>query len=231
LPIEERRRVDRRRQLKTEQAEHLTLKIENMKSIKILTSVALVALTLFPAAIRVIAVEEQPAFTAGASAIGSTISSVIISANGKDQGAPVINTINAASDLAGSVISNYVGNVSVVANYTNTTVSLPVNLTNGFAVGNAIIIRHVTDDTYERRIVTTFTSATNLTVTVAPTTAVIPGDLIYRADALSTIAWGASTNTVTGTCLVAGKKGKPILMDLAGTSVVVLRNVAGTFVK
>lgn len=151
---------------------------------------------------------------------GTTLSSVIISANAYNDGCPVVTYYNATSDKAGSKLQFYLCDTNQQANYASSSTSIPVTATNGFASGDIIIIRHYATDTYERRVLTTFTSATNLTVTLAPVTALAVGDQVYHTTTVGApwIACGNATVTSSGNSLVAGQPGCPLLCDLDGTS-------------
>ncbi|HVX56971.1 MAG TPA: hypothetical protein VHA37_04515 [Candidatus Saccharimonadales bacterium] len=148
----------------------------------------------------------------------ATASSAVISANGLNAGAPVVTGLSAASDKAGSVVQYYKVNSMTVATNVNTTTSLPVNTTNGFLSGDVIVIRHAATDSYEKRILTTYTTVGTMNVTVAPTTALAAGDTIYDVSVAGAIPWGPLTNTITGAGICSGQPGMPLLLDITGTS-------------
>lgn len=193
--------------------------------IKSLFMVALLALTALPA----FALEELPYFAGGGTDVGTTLCYAVVSANGKNQGAPVVTYLNATSDKAASVVQFYSIATNTTANYVSTTTSLPVQYTNGFASGDIIVIRHLSKDTYERRILTTFTGATNLTVTVAPTVALAVGDQVYKATATGSIPCGATTLSLLGTGIYAGQNGKPLLLEVDSTSAGQINAVAAKY--
>jgi len=193
------------------------------------TSMALALCALF--AMPLSAADAIPAFAGGGTDVGTNLCYAVVSANGKDQGTPVVTFLSATSDLSSSAVTFYSAGTPTYANYVSTTTSCPVASTNGFAANDVIIIRHVAADTYERRIVDTFTSATNLTVTVAPTTALAVGDLVYKATAGGTIPVGNTTLTLNGAGIYAGQKGKPLLLEVNGTSACQVNAVAATYVK
>lgn len=167
----------------------------------------------------------------GGNASGTTLASVIISARSANIGAPQLTHLNVTSDKAGSLLKFYVPSASTAANFTNSTTSLPVNQTNGFASSDIIIIQHVNTDTYERRVLTTFTSSTNLTVTSAPSTAVIPGDIIWDVGqtAVANVPVGNTNISLIGNGLFAAPPGQPVLLDLDGTSACSINAVSGTY--
>jgi len=174
----------------------------------------------------------KPFFSGTGVAVGTTVAYGVVSALSANGQTPVITSIAADSDLATSKLRfYYVPQAPTSCNYVSTTTSIPVQSTNGFTATDVIIIRHVATDTYERRLLTTFTSATNLTVTVAPTVATAVNDLIYRATTNSVVPWGAILN-ISGTGLggtnyfqnprgiAVGQPNYPLLFDLDGTSLV-----------
>lgn len=173
----------------------------------------------------------QYGFSLGSTNPATALSYAIVSANSANNGAPVITFLSADSDLAASKIQFYKVDALTVANYTNATVTLPVGSTNNIADGGKIIIRHVQNDTYEKRILTTSTGSTNLVVTVAPLGAVLPGDIIYHVvtTGAGQLRWGASTNTLAGTRIHTGQAGYPLLLEIDGTSLAGLNLVSGYY--
>jgi hypothetical protein len=161
---------------------------------------------------------QLTAYATGGTDVGTTLCYAVISANGRAQVAPVITFLNVTSDKATSVVQFYTLGSPTGASQTNATVSVPVGSTNTFVSGDVIVIQHLADDTYERRVLTTFTSSTNLTLTVAPTSAVVPGDLIYRATTAGFIPCGAATLSLTGSGIYSGQPGKPLLLEVDCTS-------------
>jgi hypothetical protein len=177
------------------------------------------------------AVPEVPVYSTGGTDVSTTLCYAVISANGKNQGNPVITYLNATSDKSASIVQFYKAGTPTAANYVSTSTSIPVVATNGFASTDVIIIRHLADDTYERRVLTTFTSSTNLTVTSAPTTALAVGDLVYKATAAGTIPCGATTVSLSGAGIYSGQAGKPLLLEVDGTSACQVNAVSAAYVK
>jgi len=200
-----------------------------MKIKNILSVLFLVVLALLPAMVQ--AVDEIPFFAGGGTDVGTTLCYAVVSANGKNQGVPVVTYVNATSDKAGSIIQFYNITTSTAANVVSTSTALPVTSTNGFASGDIIVIRHLLDDTYERRILTTFTTATNLVTTVAPTVALVVGDIVYRAATAGFIPVGSATLQIVGDGIYAGQPGKPLLLEVDCTSAGQINAVAAKFVK
>jgi hypothetical protein len=160
----------------------------------------------------------------------------IVGARSGNQGAPVVTGINAGSDLASSVITTYKVTAVATCTFTNSTTTLFVNNTNGFATmsSSVIVIQHFTDDSYEKRILQTSgqSASTNLSVTVAPMGTVVPGDKIYYCITTGAprIFWGASTNTLSNLGgITVGQPGLPLLMEISITSNGGINTVSGFY--
>lgn len=199
--------------------------LKNLTGLALLTMLAFTSIPTAQAA-----PEELSVWSGGGTDVSTTLCYTVVSANSKNNGQPVVTYLNATSDKAASVLTFYTAGTPTSCNYTNTTVSIPVNSTNGFAANDVIVIWHKLTDTYERRIVDTFTSATNITVTVASTAATVPGDQIYKATAAGTIPVGNATKELNGTGIYSGQRGKPLLIDLDGTSAVQVNAASAIYV-
>lgn len=168
-------------------------------------------------AIPVLAIDPPlPGFAASTTNIG-TLSSAIISARSSNGGAPRVTTLSVGSDKLASKVQFYKVLTEVQASHTNATTVLPVNSTNTLSA--TIIVRHLVNDVYEKRTVSGFGS-TNLTVSAAPLQETVPGDIIYgvTSTGVGSIAWGASTNTLTSAGgLYFGQPNKPLLLEIDAT--------------
>lgn len=182
---------------------------------------------------------DQPvaraAYSTGGTAVGTTLSYAVVSPfTSVAGGAPVITYISGTSDKAGSILKFYNTGTNSSANFVSTTTSVPVTATNGFGINDIIVIQHVATDTYERRILTTFTSATNLTVTVAPTVALAVGDRVFdcNTNSAATIPVGNATKEVVTAGIggvYAGQPGQPLLIDLDLTSAGQINTVTAVY--
>ena len=187
---------------------------------------SLLALTAFGAP------EEKVVFAGGGTDVGNTICYAVVSAASANGGTPVVTYLNATSDLSSSKVTFYTYGTNTFVNAAQPgTTFIPVNATNGFVNGDVIVIRHVATDTYEKRILTTFTTNGVLVVTAAPTVATAAGDVIYRVSAAGSIPVGAATLALTGEGIYAGEKGKPLLLEVDGTSTCQLNAVCAKYVK
>lgn len=154
----------------------------------------------------------------------TALSWAIVPAKSANNGTPYVTYLNASSDLAfNQGVYAYQITTNTTANFVSTTTSVPVAQTNGFTVNDVIIIRHLADENYEKRVVTTFTSGTNLTLTVAPMEALAIGDLVYRCqtNAGPNIAMTTSNVTLIGSIsgpIFSGQKGMPLLIEVNATT-------------
>lgn len=207
-----------------------TTKTKSLKTMKKLISTLLVlAVVCLPA--QLFAQSGLKSTATGGTDVGTTLCYAVISANGNNQSAPVLTYLNATSDKAASVVQFYTAGTPVRADVASSTTNLVVASgdTNGFAANDVVIIRHLATDTYERRILTPNTTATNLNLTVAPTTTVAVGDLIYKATAAGSIPVGNATKELVGPGIYAGQRGKPLLLEVDGTSACQINAVAASY--
>ncbi len=155
------------------------------------------------------------------------------SANG---GAPGVTYINAGSDSnACQLLFSKVTHVTTTT-YTNQTVSIPVASTNGFASGDVVIIEDVATGSYTRGTLTTFTGATNLTLTASPyggDAAIPAGSKIYRTVNAGQIQWGASTNGLGPARFIwVGQAGYPLMLQIPGnTAAAYINSVGGEYIR
>lgn len=206
----------------------ITEKTTMKTNIRYLLGAVLLALSLPALALD----DPTTGFGVGTTNAGTTLSWAIVSARSANNGTPAVTFLNMGSGTAAATTTFWKCTSQTTARYaTNSTVTLSVTQTNGFASGDNIIIRHMTDDSYEKRTLTTMTTATNLVTTVAPLTAVVPGDLIYKVVSAGTIIGGAAaTNSTTGTPIWVGQKGKPLMVDInAGGNTACMNAVGGTY--
>jgi len=177
--------------------------------------IAVLALGALTAPRAQAAPDELTVWAGGGTDVGTTLCYAVTSTYSRSGGSPVITFLSATSDKGASVVQFYTAASPVQCNYTNSTVTIPVTSTNGFNFSSGIIvIRHWLTDTYERRILTTSTGSTNLTVTSAPTAAVLPGDQIWPMATAGAIPCGNTTLTLNGTGIYSGQRGKPLLFEV-----------------
>lgn len=147
-------------------------------------------------------------------------SNYVASANSANGGVARILYLNTTGGNPDNVTSFYGPTATAtMANYVGATTSVPVASTNGFASGDVVVIRHRATDTYEMGVLTTFTSATNLTLTANQVTACAVGDVVYKMEAAGSILTGAAKEINAPSGLWIAKRPGPVLLRLGGTSV------------
>jgi hypothetical protein len=170
-------------------------------------------------------------FAGNGTDVGTTLNYFVVSANGRDQGVPVITFVNVTSDKSDSVLKFYSAGTPV--NCTQASVqatNIVVASTNGFAAGDVIIIRYQATDNYARRVVHDVTQGTNIVTTAVLTTPTAAGDLVYKATAAGSIPVGNATLNLIGTGIYAGQRGKPLLVEVDATSACEINAIAGQFI-
>lgn len=204
---------------------------------KILTALAVAAVCLLPARADVIGLGGPAVngFCTSSTNQASALSWAVVTSRSGNNGTPVVTFLGYGSDLAAFQIQSYKVNAQCVCNFTNSTVTIPVNTTNGFnAAGSAVIvIRHKLTDDYEKRILTTSTGTTNLVTTVGAQETIVPGDTIYqciKTGAGSLVGGAAITNTLAAPGgIFIGQQGLPLLLEINGTSGASLYSASGYF--
>jgi len=182
-------------------------------------------------------VGDLPAYTAVSTNGATTLSWVIISAKGFNNGAPLLTFVSATSDLSSSKIQAYKVNATVKEAFTNSTTRLDVVQTNTFAPSGVVVIRHIQNDWYEKRTIAAgaawSTGATNIVLTAAPLQAVIPGDIIYQVTTTgaASIPVGATTLNLSGWDIITGEGGRPLLLEINGTSSATLNAASAVYLN
>jgi hypothetical protein len=183
-----------------------------MKSfLSIILGVAILAITIIP-------VQAQIKFEAGT---GTDVSTTLCyyAFSSKGAGTPVIKYLNVTSDKASSVVQFYTAGSSILV--TNSVIAgtntiLLTGTTSGFQTNDVIVIRSVSNDTYQRTSVSQV--AAGSIVTAQNTAfALAAGDVIYRMSTAGAIPVGNATVTITGACY-SGARDKPLLLEVDGTS-------------
>ena len=135
---------------------------------------------------------------------------------------PVVNYLNLSGlSSAAITLQSYVSTNSTSANYANSTTTIPVVSTNGWAAGWAVIHHQASDARFaDEAIYVSSLGATNLVAAIAPVTAVGPGDTIFAQVASASIPVASSTTAVaiSGSGILTGQRGKPYLLILSSTA-------------
>jgi hypothetical protein len=197
--------------------------------VELLLTVAVIALVvaLFsPPVVRAqpsIGAKYQAYSTVGVALGGSALTNyAIIGANTVSGGAPVVTFLDAQAVGTAAFVQFYdCTNVAKATAATTNTRTNAVNTTNGFTTGTVVVVRHMTNDTYERLLCTASPAAGQIAFVSDPVTALRAGDLIYQQTAtgkipINTTNAGStiSVTRITGRCIYAGKPGVPLLADV-----------------
>ena len=209
-----------------------------MKNFKKLLVVGLAGLTLQLQAATFGLPTPINSFSAGSTNGHGTLSHAIITARSGNGGAPAIKYINAGSDKVGATVRFSKVTSQMAATHTNSTTTLFVNSTNTGVnwLAGTVVIRHLVNDVYEKRVLANNSAQTNIILTVAPLQEVVPGDIIYYCVTNTpTIIWGpaASTNSLNaaGAPIYVGQAGYPLIVEIDATTAGVMSLVSGDFVE
>lgn len=173
-------------------------------------------------------IQAQTATFAGPGSTGTTLSSYIMPGV-TNNGIPRVQFISATSDKSTSVLTFY--STTVSSQVTNTSASGQAVISapgSSFSASDVLVVRSVANDTYQRLIVSAST-VSNVTATANLSFALAPGDIVYKMTSNGTIPVGAATishNAQSGG-VYNGQRGKPILIDLDGTSACKINIVSG----
>jgi hypothetical protein len=166
--------------------------------------------------------------TVGSQYNSSVTNFAVITDDSKNGGDPVLTYISATSDLSSSKLQFYntTNFTPCVAGYTNinayassgTTTNVCVTSTNNFAPGDFLVIEHVPGDLFEMGVISTVNNTNQIVLCAPPVNTIKPGDMFFQEKAAGFIPVGAATLTVNGVGIYSGKRNKPLLMTLTGTS-------------
>lgn len=165
--------------------------------------------------------------------IGTTNCYYVASALGN--GVPRVQYFNITSDKSGSVITIFTPSAEKTASLATNASQAVVYLDNSattFAAGDCVVFRRIVDDSYQRLTVSSATT-TNVTMVQNLGATVAIGDIFYRMTSRGTIAVGAATkelNAASG-ALINGLSGKPLLVDIDGTSACQVNVISGVYEK
>jgi hypothetical protein len=198
-----------------------------MKS-KILTlfTVLLLSASAFAAATTNALPPPSLYFGAGTTNPATTLSWAIVGNRSPNAGVPVVTTLSVGQDASSAYVRFYkcdAGPLTCIL-ATNTSARIYVSSTNNSAANwqaGAVIIRHIADDTYEKRLCTANDGSTNLILTVATMGAMSVGDLVYHciSNSQPTMSFEIKTNTYgMGGPLFVGQAGYPLLVEIFGTA-------------
>jgi hypothetical protein len=181
----------------------------------------------------------EPGFSVGSTNHGLNTSWAIVSANSPNQGQPWVTALSWFSATNGAVVTGYrvlatvraTGSFGGITNFVTGTTPLTAS---GWATnGGILVIRHISDDSYEKRVGGYAFASTNLVMTQAPMQTVAAGDIIYAVTttyAPQLMVHGSmGTNTITGNPLMTGNQDKPFLVEINGFGASSILNVSGYY--
>lgn len=164
-------------------------------------------------------------FGVGTTNPATTLSWAIVGNRSRNGGAPVVTSLSVGQDSSAAYTRFYkvdAGPLTCIL-ATNSSARIYVSDTNNSAANwqaGAVIIRHIADDSYEKRLCTANDGSTNLILTVATLGAMAKGDLVYHciSNSQPTMVFAVATNTYTGNPLFVGQAGLPLLVEIFGTA-------------
>lgn len=164
-------------------------------------------------------------FGVGTTNPAAALSWAIVGCRSYNGGAPVVTTLSVGQDSSAAYVRFYKidANVQCIL-ATNSSARIYVSDTNSSAANwqsGAVIIRHMIDDSYEKRLLTANDGTTNLILTVATMGSMRVGDIVYHAvsNSAPTMVFSVATNTYGGNGpLFVGQKGYPLLVEIFGTA-------------
>lgn len=195
---------------------------------KFFKSILMTVAVLASATVALAQPATLPTFALTSTDIGATNSYAIIGAN--HAGVAEIDYLNATSDKASQVLF-YTAGTGILAQYA-TNASQATHYfagTGNFAANDKVILRHVSTDTYERLVVSSVAAGT-VTFTANPSAATAKGDVLYKMTAGAYIPVATTTISVVGTSY-RGQEGKPVYMEIEGTSACQINSIVGKFVS
>lgn len=158
---------------------------------------------------------------------GALTNSAIIGAFTKNGGAPVVTYLNVTAAHADATAKFYkCTNFTYALAATTNVRTNYVGSTNGFSKDTIVVVRHLSNDTYER-LVCAEPQNTNIVFASDPITALAVGDLIYQQTSAGTIQCATNAGLATasiellGDGIYSGQPGYPLLIDCitaAGTN-------------
>lgn len=218
------------------------------------TKFKIIGLAVFLATIALVVKASLLGFssysTGGTTYVTAATNYAIVSSESQTGGEPNITFLNATSDKTGAVVQFYksTNSTDCAMGFTNTTTTNYVNSTNGFVVGDEVVIAHYgpAPDVFEYGVITALGipvltnivvaptgTTTNIilqmTLAVAPTTASLPGDRIYKQTKTGTIPVGVSTLNLIGPGIYTGYRKQPLLLLITGGTNASINAVSSQF--
>lgn len=165
-------------------------------------------------------------YSSPGTALNAGTNYTIIPPDSKTGGEPLVTYLNANCLFASgtATLTAYVSTNQTTANYTNSTTTVYVASTNGFSAGSYVVIQHVVAGALPRfrneAAQISSVAATNIVLATAPTSTVVPGDIVNVEQSWATIpfASSATATSINGPGILSGQRSEPFLLILAGSA-------------
>lgn len=182
--------------------------------------------------LNVRALEPWPVYATGGTDVSTTLCYAVISAYSVNGGSPVVTYLDATSDKAGSVVQFYSSSapINVTGSSSTTNLACSTNGIVGVASNAVLVIQHTSTDTYERRIAY-LVGPTNVAVSATFDSAVAAGDKIWLQTAKGSIPVGNASISKLGDGIYSGTPGRPLLLEVDGTSACQINAANAKYVK
>lgn len=151
---------------------------------------------------------------------------VIIPPDSKNNGEALVTYLNCNALFASGTctLTSYVSTNQTTANFTNSTTTVYVASTNGFAPGQYVVIQHLQNPFPRFRNEAAKIASlgtTNLVLASTPAQTVVPGDPINQQTAWAAIPFASSTTAreFNGPGILSGQRAEPFLIVIEGSAV------------
>lgn len=183
-----------------------------MKHFRSFTRPVGVAFSLFALSLSLAA----QTFVSGTGDANGTTNTVYVASAARG-GTPVVEYLSATSDVATAAVQFWTAGPSVLVTAESSGTNVVTSGgTNSFAANDAILLRALGSDQYQKTTVGLVT-ATNITTLSALARTLSAGDVIYKLTAGGKIPVGVGTVSVVGVSW-AGQAGKPLVLTLTGNT-------------
>ena len=162
--------------------------------------------------------QELKAWGGGGTDVGTTLCYAIVPDTGQNGSTPLVTYLNATSDKAASVVQFYNITNTLIAQAAGSATNVYVAATNGYGDNAVVIHKSIASGTLKRLVVYAPTASTNLAFTTTPSPAIAAGDSLFLCVTSGSIPVGNATKELDGGGIYAGQRGKPLLLEVDGTS-------------
>lgn len=180
--------------------------------------------------------DPWPVYATGGTDVSTTLCYAVISSYSVNGGSPVVTYLSATSDKAGSVVQFYRSSVplNITTASSTTNLAIATNSMSGFTSNAIVVIQHNnsvgTPETFERRVVY-HANSTNVAVSATFDASTAAGDKVWLQTAGGSIPVGNASITPIGDGIYSGVPGRPLLLEVDGTSACQINAVNAVYVK